>query len=71
MLTRIEIGAAIAYGLHSQFKDDAGTTDVGFALFVLFIGVAMAITVSSSAFHLFVPINVYEPNRLSLYLLAS
>ena len=52
MLTRVGIGAAIAYGLYNEFKDDPGTTDVDFAVFVLFIGVAMAITVGLPPPHL-------------------
>ena len=40
------LGAAIGYGLFHAFGDDEGTTDVKFGIFVLFIGVAMAITVN-------------------------
>jgi hypothetical protein len=56
----INLGAAIAYGLYHQFRDDAGINDnIGFGVYLLFIGVAMAITVratagiSSSALHCF------------------
>ena len=72
-INRIEIGAAIAHGLYNQFKDDPGTAEISFAVYVLFIGVAMAITVSLFALHLFLWLscNVYEPIRLSLFLLAS
>jgi Kef-type K+ transport system membrane component KefB len=38
------LGAAISYGLHNQFKDEPGTEPVAYATFLLFIGVAMAIT---------------------------
>ncbi|KAF8425523.1 Sodium/hydrogen exchanger family-domain-containing protein [Tirmania nivea] len=44
MILPFGLGAAIAYGLHSEFKDDPGTNNVRFGVFVLFIGVAMAIT---------------------------
>lgn len=51
MLTGTGIGAAIAYGLYNEFRGDPGTADVDFSVYVLFIGVAMAITVGLSAFH--------------------
>jgi Kef-type K+ transport system membrane component KefB len=40
------MGAAIAVGLYNEFKDEPGTEPIGFGIFMLFIGVAMAITVS-------------------------
>jgi Kef-type K+ transport system membrane component KefB len=40
------MGCAIAVGLYREFKDEPGTVDVNFGIFMLFIGVAMAITVS-------------------------
>jgi Kef-type K+ transport system membrane component KefB len=40
------LGCAIAVGLYNQFKDEPGTVAVDFPIFMLFIGVAMAITVS-------------------------
>lgn len=40
------MGAAIAVGLYNEFKDEPGTEPIGFGVFMLFIGVAMAITVS-------------------------
>ena len=39
------MGAAIAYGLYNQFRDDPGTTSISFGVYMLFVGVAMAITV--------------------------
>ncbi|KAF8475681.1 Sodium/hydrogen exchanger family-domain-containing protein [Kalaharituber pfeilii] len=44
MMLPFGLGAAISYGLYNQFSGDPGTKDVGFGVFVLFIGVAMAIT---------------------------
>lgn len=41
------LGCAIAVGLYNQFKDEPGTVQIDFPIFMLFIGVAMAITVSS------------------------
>jgi len=39
------LGAALAYGLYNQFGDDEGVnSNVSFGIFVLFVGVAMAIT---------------------------
>ncbi len=40
------LGCAIAVGLYNQFKDEPGTVPIEFPIFMLFIGVAMAITVS-------------------------
>jgi len=41
------LGCAIAYGLYNQFKDEPGTKPINFGVYMLFIGVAMAITVRS------------------------
>ena len=39
------LGAAIAYGLYNQFRDEPGTIPISFGIYMLFVGVAMAITV--------------------------
>jgi len=44
------LGCAIAVGLYNEFKDEPGTVQIDFAIFMLFIGVAMAITVSLVGF---------------------
>ncbi|KAJ4374041.1 hypothetical protein N0V83_002780 [Neocucurbitaria cava] len=38
------LGCAIAVGLYNEFKDEPGTVQIDFSIFMLFIGVAMAIT---------------------------
>ncbi|OCL11071.1 K(+)/H(+) antiporter 1 [Glonium stellatum] len=38
------LGCAIAWGLYNQFKDEPGTVSISFGVYMLFIGVAMAIT---------------------------
>ncbi|RYN69072.1 K(+)/H(+) antiporter 1 [Alternaria alternata] len=38
------LGCAIAVGLYNEFKDEPDTVQIDFAIFMLFIGVAMAIT---------------------------
>ncbi|KIW01528.1 uncharacterized protein PV09_07006 [Verruconis gallopava] len=38
------LGAAIAKGLYNQFKDEPGTVPISFGVYMLFVGVAMAIT---------------------------
>ncbi|KAL8736536.1 MAG: hypothetical protein Q9181_002407 [Wetmoreana brouardii] len=38
------LGCAIAYGLYHQFREDAGLVPISFGTYMLFIGVAMAIT---------------------------
>lgn len=39
------LGCAIAVGLYNEFKDEPGTVNIDFSIYMLFIGVAMAITV--------------------------
>lgn len=39
------LGAGIAYGLYHEFKNDEGILHIKFGVYLLFIGVAMAITV--------------------------
>jgi Kef-type K+ transport system membrane component KefB len=39
------LGCAIAVGLYHQFSHEPGTVPVGYGVFTLFVGVAMAITV--------------------------
>lgn len=38
------LGGAIAWGLYHQFRDEPGLAPIGFGVYMLFIGVAMAIT---------------------------
>ena len=39
------LGCAIAYGLYHEFRLDAGLVPISIGTYILFIGVAMAITV--------------------------
>jgi Kef-type K+ transport system membrane component KefB len=39
------LGCAIAWGIYHEFRSDPGTVPISFGVFMLFIGVAMAITV--------------------------
>ena len=48
MVLPFGLGCAIAVGLYNEFKDEPGTVPISFGTFMLFIGVAMAITVSFS-----------------------
>jgi Kef-type K+ transport system membrane component KefB len=41
------LGAAIAWGLYQEFSDEPDTVHIDFGVYMLFIGVAMAITVSA------------------------
>ena len=43
------MGAAIAWGLYHQFRNDEGIVHIDFGIYLLFIGIAMAITVSFMA----------------------
>lgn len=40
------LGCGIAYGLYHQFRGDPTLVPIGFGTYMLFVGVAMAITVS-------------------------
>lgn len=42
------LGAAIAWGLYHDFRSDAGLAPISFGVYMLFIGVAMAITVTTT-----------------------
>ncbi|KAF1949909.1 K(+)/H(+) antiporter-like protein 1 [Byssothecium circinans] len=44
MIIPFGLGCALAVGLHNQFKGEPGMVDIDFPVFMLFIGVAMAIT---------------------------
>jgi Kef-type K+ transport system membrane component KefB len=39
------LGCAIAWGLYHEFKNEPGLAPISFGVFMLFVGVAMAITV--------------------------
>jgi len=43
------LGCAIAYGLYHEFRTDPGLLPISFGTYMLFVGVAMAITVSLDA----------------------
>lgn len=40
------LGVAVAYGLYNQFREDPEMSEVSFTTYVIFVGTAMAITVS-------------------------
>ncbi|KNG47274.1 K(+)/H(+) antiporter 1 [Stemphylium lycopersici] len=44
MAVPFALGCAIAVGLYNEFRDEEGTVDIDFSVYMLFIGVAMAIT---------------------------
>lgn len=44
MVLPFGLGCAIAWGLYHQFANEPGTQPISFGIFMLFIGVAMAIT---------------------------
>ena len=45
MILPFGLGCAIAYGLYHEFRGEPGMVHVSFGTYMLFIGVAMAITV--------------------------
>ncbi|KAJ5787643.1 Cation/H+ exchanger [Penicillium paradoxum] len=44
MILPFGLGAAISYGLYNEFHEDPGTKPIEFGTYLLFIGIAMAIT---------------------------
>ena len=42
------LGCALAWGLYNEFRNDEGVEHIAFSTYLLFIGVAIAITVSST-----------------------
>ena len=51
MILPFGLGCGIAWGLYKQFHDEPGTVPIRFGVYMLFVGVAMAITVSFSLRH--------------------
>lgn len=48
MILPFGLGCAIAWGLYHEFQDESNIVDIDFGTFMLFIGIAMAITVRAS-----------------------
>lgn len=46
MILPFGLGTAISYGLYHEFRNDPGVEPVNFGTYLLFVGIAMAITVS-------------------------
>ncbi|KAL4781007.1 Sodium/hydrogen exchanger family-domain-containing protein [Aspergillus varians] len=44
MILPFGLGAGVSYGLYHEFRDDDGIRPIGFGTYLLFIGIAMAIT---------------------------
>ncbi|KAI9044167.1 Kha1p [Aspergillus affinis] len=44
MILPFGLGSAISYGLYNTFRDEPGTVPINFGTYLLFIGIAMAIT---------------------------
>ena len=49
MILPFGLGCAIAWGLYHEFQDEPNIVDIDFGTFMLFIGIAMAITVRTPA----------------------
>ena len=49
MVLAFGLGCAIAWGLYHQFRTEPGTVHIEFGVYMLFVGVAMAITVRTKA----------------------
>ena len=50
MVLPFGLGCAIAWGLYHEFRTDSGIVPISFGVYMLFIGVAMAITVNRTEF---------------------
>lgn len=46
MVLPFGLGCAVSYGLYEAFRNEPGTVPINFGTYLLFIGIAMAITVS-------------------------
>ncbi|PGH10130.1 hypothetical protein AJ80_07581 [Polytolypa hystricis UAMH7299] len=44
MILPFALGCAVAYGLYHEFRNEPGLAPIGFGVYMLFIGIAMAIT---------------------------
>ena len=65
MVVPFGLGCAIAWGLYNQFKGEPGTVSISFGVYMLFIGVAMAITVRPTQFdYNGVVLALYSSDRL-------
>lgn len=40
------VGCALAWGIYNAFRDDPGIKPISFSVYMLFVGIAVAITVS-------------------------
>ena len=56
MILPFGLGCGIAYGLYHQFREDEGVVGIKFGTYMLFVGVAMAITVRR---HFHTPLQVW------------
>ena len=54
------LGCAIAYGLYHEFGEDEGLVPISFGTYMLFVGVAMAITVSTPRLCLNIPVLIFS-----------
>lgn len=59
------LGCGIAYGLYHQFRTDSGLKPISFGTYMLFVGVAMAITVSPAGPYLRKSTNLVRPSQCS------
>lgn len=46
MILPFGLGCGIAWGLYNQFRHDEGTVPISFGVYMLFIGTALAVSVS-------------------------
>ena len=53
MVVPFGLGCAIAWGLYNEFRHEPGTVPISLGVYMLFIGVAMAITVRQQSCSVF------------------
>ncbi len=66
MILPFGLGAAVSYGLYHEFRGEDGVKPIDFGTYLLFIGIAMAITVGSLA-----PRSLYNASKSELTCLQS
>ena len=49
------LGCSLAWGLYQEFREDPGIVHIEFSTYMLFIGVAVAITVGATSHQAYIP----------------
>ena len=66
MILPFGLGSAFSYGLYNSFRDEPDTIQINFGTYLLFIGIAMAITVHPTSFLPVMCANLFRHSRCSV-----